>query len=79
LVKEEFYQERLRVYSYVLTLDVDWETVWYVARCLAGERRRRRTIQVLMDPKGLSLWVSDVLPGSAHDLTAARELALAIA
>lgn len=32
-----------RVYSYVLTLDVDRETVWYVVRLLDRERRRRGT------------------------------------
>jgi hypothetical protein len=31
------------VFSYALTLDVDRETVWYVARLLSGERRRRGT------------------------------------
>jgi hypothetical protein len=190
LTKEEFYQERFRVYSYALTLDVDRETVRYVARLLAGERRRRSTrrgtrlltpfkqalfglawlrdrcdverlgagfglsrttayryrdevlailsdqapdlqealetargagcaylildgaliatdrlaetkvskrgreidawfsgknrqfggvIQALMDPRGEPLWVSDVLPGSTRDLTAACELVLAMA
>jgi len=36
-------------------------------------------IKALMDPSGEPLWVSDALPGSTHDLTAARELVLAIA
>jgi hypothetical protein len=31
---------------------------------------------VLCDPGGFPLWVSAVRPGSTHDLTAARELAL---
>jgi zinc-finger of transposase IS204/IS1001/IS1096/IS1165 len=35
--------ERLRVFSCALTLDVDRETVWYVARLLSGGRRRRGT------------------------------------
>jgi len=35
-------------------------------------------IQALMAPNGIPLWVSDVLPGSTHDLAAARELVLAI-
>ena len=30
-----------------------------------------------MAPNGIPLWVSDVLPGSTHDLTAAREPVLA--
>jgi hypothetical protein len=30
-------------------------------------------IQGLSFPRGIPLWVSDVLPGSTHDLTAARE------
>lgn len=33
-------------------------------------------VQALSAPRGIPLWVSDVLPGSTHDLTAARELVL---
>jgi hypothetical protein len=33
-------------------------------------------VQSLAAPGGVPLWVSDVLPGSTHDLTAARELVL---
>ena len=33
-------------------------------------------VQALADPRGIPRWVSDVLPGSTHDLTAARELVL---
>jgi hypothetical protein len=33
-------------------------------------------VQALTDPGGIPLWVSDVMPGSTHDLTAARELVL---
>ena len=33
-------------------------------------------IQALAAPRGVPLWVSDVVPGSVHDLTAARELVL---
>jgi hypothetical protein len=33
-------------------------------------------VQVLADSTGFPLWVSDVRPGSTHDLTAARELVL---
>jgi len=33
-------------------------------------------VQALAAPSGVPLWVSDVLPGSTHDLTAARELVL---
>jgi hypothetical protein len=36
-------------------------------------------VQALMDPNGVPLWISDVIPGSEHDLTVARELVLAIA
>ena len=32
--------------------------------------------QVVFDPIGFPLWVSDVRPGLTHDLTAARELVL---
>jgi hypothetical protein len=34
------------------------------------------SVQVLCDPTGFPLWVSQVRPGSTHDLTAARELVL---
>ncbi len=34
------------------------------------------SVQVLADSTGFPLWVSDVRPGSTHDLTAARELVL---
>jgi hypothetical protein len=37
-------------------------------------RRHGGSVQVLSDPTGFPLWVSDVRPGSTHDLTAAREL-----
>jgi hypothetical protein len=33
-------------------------------------------VQALAGPGGVPLWVSDVMPGSTHDLTAARELVL---
>lgn len=33
-------------------------------------------VQALSAPNGLPLWVSDVLPGSVHDLTAARDQVL---
>jgi DDE superfamily endonuclease len=33
-------------------------------------------IQALAAPRGVPLWVSDVVPGSVHDLTAARDLVL---
>jgi len=33
-------------------------------------------LQVIFDPTGFPLWVSEVCPGSTHDLTAARELVL---
>ncbi|MBR7835505.1 transposase [Actinospica durhamensis] len=47
---------------------------WYAGKV----RAFGGNLQALMDPNGLPLWVSDVLPGSVHDLTAARELVLAI-
>ncbi len=34
------------------------------------------SVQILTDPGGFPLWISDVRPGSTHDLTAARELVL---
>ena len=36
-------------------------------------------VQALAAPGGVPLWVSDALPGSAHDLTAARDLVLPVA
>lgn len=35
-------------------------------------------IQAIFAPNGFPLWVSEVLPGNTHDLTAAREQVLAI-
>lgn len=35
--------------------------------------RHGGNIQAIFSPDGLPLWVSDVAPGSAHDLTVARE------
>lgn len=35
-------------------------------------------VQALMNPRGIPLWVSEVMPGSVHDITAARALVLAI-
>lgn len=39
-------------------------------------RRHGGNVQVLADPAGHPLWVSEVRPGSWHDLACARELAL---
>lgn len=36
-------------------------------------------IQAIMTPKGIPLWVSDVLPGNVHDIEAARQHVLDIA
>ena len=36
----------------------------------------RRQRPGLAAPRGMPLWVSGALPGSTHDLTAARELVL---
>ena len=33
-------------------------------------------MQVLADPTGFPLWVSDIRPGSTHDLTAAHQMVL---
>ena len=41
-------------------------------------RRHGGNVQVLSDPSGFPLWVSDVRPGSVHDLTGARELVLPV-
>lgn len=42
---------------------------WYSGKA----REHGGNIQALMAPNGVPLWISDVEPGSAHDLTAARE------
>jgi len=45
---------------------------WYSGKA----HRCGGNIQALAAPRGVPLWVSDVVPGSVHDLTAARELVL---
>ena len=45
---------------------------WYSGKA----HRSAGNVQALAAPGGVPLWVSDVLPGSTHDLTAARELVL---
>jgi len=45
---------------------------WYSGRA----HEPAGNVQALAAPGGVPLWVSDVLPGSTHDLTAARELVL---
>jgi hypothetical protein len=46
--------------------------VWYSGKA----HRPAGNVQALAAPGGIPLWVSNVLPGSTHDLTAARELVL---
>jgi DDE superfamily endonuclease len=48
--------------------------VWHSGKT----RRFGGNVQALMDPRGVPRWLSDVLPGSEHDLTAAREPVLPI-
>ena len=45
---------------------------WYSGKA----HRPAGNVQGLATPGGVPAWVSDVLPGSTHDLTAARELVL---
>jgi len=45
---------------------------WYSGKA----HRPAGNVQALAAPRGVPLWVSNVLPGSTHDLTAARELVL---
>jgi hypothetical protein len=45
---------------------------WYSGK----HRHHGGNVQILADPTGFPIWVSDVRPGATHDLTAARELAL---
>jgi DDE superfamily endonuclease len=47
--------------------------LWY-----AGKKDFGGNIQGLFYPDGLPMWVSDVLPGNAHDLAAARETVLPV-
>jgi hypothetical protein len=46
--------------------------LWYSGK----NHRHGGSVQVLSDSAGFPLWVSAVVPGSTHDLTAARELVL---
>ena len=48
--------------------------LWYSGK----HRRHGGNVQVLTTPDGFPLWTSQVRPGSTHDLTAARELALPV-
>ncbi|TQI94273.1 transposase family protein [Amycolatopsis cihanbeyliensis] len=45
---------------------------WYSGKA----RKSGGNVQALMDPDGFPLWVSEVEPGSVHDLTAARDQVL---
>ncbi len=47
--------------------------LWYSGK----HKQHGGNIQVLTDPSGYPVWVSDVEPGSTHDITAARAHALA--
>ncbi|MEU1701199.1 transposase family protein [Streptomyces pseudogriseolus] len=41
--------------------------------CYSGKKKHHgMNVQVLTDPAGRLIWVSDALPGATHDLTAAR-------
>jgi hypothetical protein len=42
---------------------------WYSGK----HREQGGNVQALMEPDGFPLWVSEVEPGSTHDITAARE------
>ncbi|MEO3784929.1 transposase family protein [Actinocorallia sp. B10E7] len=57
------------------TLSVKGEPIdlWYSSKA----HRHVGNVQALSSPAGLPLWVSDVEPGSVHDLTAARTHLLA--
>jgi hypothetical protein len=57
------------------TVSVKGEVIdlWYSGKVHA----QGANIQAISDPRGIPLWVSDVSPGSVHDITAARELVLA--
>jgi hypothetical protein len=46
--------------------------LWYSGK----HKQHGGSIQVLTDPTGYPIWVSDVEPGSTHDITAARAHAL---
>jgi hypothetical protein len=49
-----------------------WHDLWYSGK----HNQHGGNIQVLADPDGWPVWVSDVEPGSTHDITAARIHAL---
>ncbi|WP_188195675.1 transposase family protein [Nonomuraea sp. SYSU D8015] len=46
---------------------------WYSGKARASAAN----LQGLMTPGGFPIWISDALPGSTHDITAAREQVLA--
>ena len=46
--------------------------IWYSGK----HKQHGGNIQILTDPTGYPVWVSDVEPGSTHDITAARTHAL---
>lgn len=58
--------------SRVSTKSVAGHDLWYSGK----HSRHGGNIQVLTDPSGFPVWVSDVEPGSTHDITSAREHAL---
>ncbi|MFF0591376.1 transposase family protein [Streptomyces sp. NPDC003781] len=47
--------------------------------CSGMKKHHGMNVQVLTDPAGRLLWVSDALPGTVHDLTAARTRGIAAA
>jgi hypothetical protein len=78
---EVFEQAKLQGWSH-LTLDGtlihvdrvgqrndDGHHLWYSGK----HKTQGGNVQILADPSGFAVWSSDVEPGSAHDLTAARE------
>lgn len=58
--------------SRVSTQSAAGHDLWYSGK----HKRHGGNIQVLTDPSGFPVWVSDVEPGSTHDLTCAKEHAL---
>jgi hypothetical protein len=51
--------------------DID---LWYAGKTHAFGGN----VQAIFSPRGIPLWVSDVLPGNTHDLDAARQLVLPV-
>jgi hypothetical protein len=61
-----------RVAEKIISVKGEQIDAWYSGK----HREPGGNVQAVMAPDGFPLWVSDVVPGSVHDLTAARDQVL---